>query len=221
LAIAARALGVTANDLMLRELFFTIGEWTKANGFNGDNAWFRIAIPVSLRSLNEYNQSVRNRLSIVVLQRRHKTMLQYARLLELISDEMRFVKSQSLAHTLPLMLRWASWFPGGIRSFTRTRVSAASTVFSNLGKVFKRCPLPKESGLLCMGPTQLIQFDGLTAISYPQSASVFVSQYAGRMNINMSYHPGALNDAQAAEIMDRFVSGLKAVADNPNRDPST
>lgn len=214
LVIAAREFGVTLNDLMLRELIFAFGKWKAVHGFTDGDSWLRIAVPISLRGSDETIRSMRNRISIVVLQRRQKTSLQYERLLGLISDEMNFIKKRKLGYTLRLLLKWASFFPRGIRCFARSELSSSSTVFSNVGRVFDDCALADASGELCLGPARLIQVDLLTVVSYPQVAACSVCYYAGRLNFSMSYQSSSLSEEQAAEIMDLFVGGLSLLAEN-------
>lgn len=212
IALAARKLKVTSNDLLLRELMLAIGEWKQVNGFYDNNSWFKMMVPVTMRSRKDYHQTAINKFSMVMIERQHKAMLKPRRLLQRIQEDMNAIKRFELGYTFLFLLTLASYVPGGIRRLAHSDLFASSSVFSNLGKLFQRCPLPKQSGYLVVGPTQLIQVDALAVVSYPQCASFIASQYAGSLNINMVFNPYALDSTQSNDILDKFIERLKSTA---------
>ena len=204
----AKRLKVTINDLLIRDLSAAIGSWREAVQVGSREDWIRMAIPVSLRHPAEDPSLIANRIGIVVIDRRAKSLHNRERLLRRASEDMNLVKRHQLGFTFMILLALRRLIPGGIRRYAESQRCQASVIMSNLGILFPESPLRDASNRIAV--TGAVLEDVATAGPLrPATCALFVmTSYAGKFKINLSYDPRAISQPQAEALLSSLMEQL-------------
>jgi len=205
-------LGVGANDLLARDIFLALGEWRarSGDGNQDDGAWLRMMVPIDLRSRGDRLLPAANMVGSVFLDRRSREFEDPGKLLAGIAGELQYIKDHRLGLIFIYSLRALGLLPGGLQRNARRDQCTVSSIFSNLGKVLRRCPLPKEHGRLVAGDLILEQIDGVAPIRPYNCATFLANEYAGRLTMTLHYDPRAVGAAQADDLVSTFARRVQA-----------
>lgn len=200
----AQIQNVTTNDLLARNLFLAIFRWRREQGQEVPDAWLRMMVPVDMRNAADREMPATNIVSSVFLDRRSKDAKEPEKLLASIHEEMQLIKRNQLGFTFLFSLGLFDWLPGGIRKSVKTDRCTISFIFTNVGKLFVRSPLPRHEGKLIAGD---VIFEGMQALVplRPYNCAAFCAhQYAGRLAMDLHYDSGVLTSDQARRILELF-----------------
>ena len=107
----SQRLGVTLNDLLVRDLFLALAEWRSRQNIDNDGHWLRMVIPMNLRTAGDRLLPAANVVGNAFLDRRGPDFADADRLLRSIHKEMSLVNalaSRSHLHLLSEHLSVAS-----------------------------------------------------------------------------------------------------------------
>jgi NRPS condensation-like uncharacterized protein len=206
---AARQLGVSANDLLLRDVFLALNDWRQRHAPDRCHGWVRLAVPVSLRTMADRRLPAANVVSMVFLDRTGPQMADSQHLLNSIHEEIELIKRLHLGLTFVLSLGVARWLPGGLHRMAYAGNCMSSSVLTNFGTVLDRCPLPYEDGRLVVGEAVLEGIDALPLLRPLTCASIGLLNYAGRLHVTVHYDPRVLVAADASELIDGFTARVR------------
>jgi hypothetical protein len=197
---------VTLNDLMLCDLFQTVGDWNRQFGQRG-NPWLRINVPVTVRDRDDDTMPAANLLSFMFLARKVRQCRDRAGLLAGIHWETEAIKRWRLGWYflggLALGRRWVPWFLRRNRSF-------ATVVLSNLGRIFSRAPLPRQGRQLVCGDVILKRITGVPPVRPLTRAAIAVVSYAEETTINLRSDPRLFTVEQSQQFLADYVARLGA-----------
>jgi NRPS condensation-like uncharacterized protein len=206
---AAKQTGTTVNDLLIRDVFLTLGAWRAKNGAGDDEAWLRMMVPFNLRTNSDRSLSAANIVSSVFLDRRENDFQQPETLLESVREEMNLIKDNKLGYTFIFSLKVFSLLPNGLKNNARQDRCSSSCIFTNMGRPLIRCPLPRDAGRLVAGNVRLELIDG-TAPLRPYNCVTFNAvEYARRLTFILHYDARIVSDGQADDLLATFVSRLR------------
>lgn len=207
----AGSLGATINDLVIRDMFQTLGAWNRRHGQRG-NPWIRINMPSSLRERDDQFMPAANLLSFTFLTRRVRQGTDDARLLATIQEETEAIKNWRLGWYFLGGLAMAcgvrgmvSWFLGRNRSF-------ATVVVSNVGRVLTRTPLPRKGRQLICGNVLLTRVTGVPPIRPLTRASLVIVTYAEETALCLRCDPRLFTVEQSRALLAEYVARLEATA---------
>jgi len=206
----ARRLGVTINDLLARDIFLALGEWRARHGGGDDDAWLRMMVPVDLRSRGDRLLPAANMVGSVFLDRRSCDFADPAKLLSGIAGEMQDSKNHHLGLIFIYSLRAFGLLPGGLKRNARRDWCSVSSIFSNMGRVLRRLPLPKDNGRHVAGDATLELIEGVAPIRPYNCATFLSTEYAGRLTMTLHYDPRPLDPAQADDLTATLARRVRA-----------
>lgn len=203
----AQANDVTTNDLFARNLFGALIEWRRRHAAPSatDQDWLRMMIPMNLRNPGDRELSAANVVSSVFLDRRGLDLADPDQLLRSIHEEMDLIKSNQLGLTFLFSLAVCRRLPGGLRQTARKDQCTVSCIFTNLGKIFVRTPVPRSHGRLVVGDLVLESCQIIAPLRPHNCVTFAAHQYAGRLAMTLHYDPRVLAASQAQELLDTFV----------------
>jgi hypothetical protein len=202
----AQSRNVMTNEMLARNLFLAIFCWQRLRGCIDECNWLRMMVPVDLRSVEDRMLPAANVVSSIFLDRRGEDAADPETLLESIHKEMELIKRNQLGFTMLFSLRLFQWLPGGIRKSVRTDRCTVSCIFTNLGKIFVRTPLPKRGGRLVAGDVTLDSLQLLVPLRPYNCAAFCVHQYAGKLVVDLHFDPDVLTREDAAHILEIFAN---------------
>ena len=201
---AARRLGVTVNDLLLRDLFLALQAWRKAQGFHAPDHWLRLLVPVNLRTPADGEVPASNILSLVFLDRCGLNFDDPDALLRGVSDEMNGYKQRHMGQMLPLALALGRHLPGGLKKHVWANKCLVSSMLSNLGKLFEHSPLRGADGRLVAGEVTLQSVEVFPPVRPHMQAAFAVGTYAGLLWATLHHDARAISQTQAHALMNAF-----------------
>ena len=222
LQAAAASKDSTVHALLMRDLFLTIHGWRKEFGFSQPGERIRLMIPMSIRNIGDRRLPAANRATMVQIDRRIKVLDDPDYLLEMINDELQFIRRNKLEKTFLIFVRCFSLFPQLMQRMCRSEKCRATTALTNLGAPFERLNLPYENGKIKIGGLRLDDFDLIVPLRRHTPAVFAVARYAGKLTITMQYDPRLVPEENAERLIESFINHLQKSAGVDNATiPST
>jgi len=131
------------------------------------------------------------------------------RLLETIHRQTEAIKSQRLGLYHIGGLAFAARFKGLMPWVLKRRRCLATVVFSNMGKVLGRTPLPRRDRRLVVGDVVLEQITGVPPIRALTRASFVVSAYGGETSVCLQCDPTIFSVQQTRELLAAYMRQLE------------
>ncbi len=206
----SQRLGVTLNDLLVRDLFLALVEWRSRQNIDDDGRWLRMAIPLNLRTDGDRLLSAVNVISNAFLDRRGPDFADADRLLQSVHKEMALIKRWRLGLVFVFLAKAFRWLPGGLEKRIRADACVMSCMLSNLGTSFVHLPLSDRNGRAVAGNVTLEGIDFVPPTCPYSCVTVGVVTCAGRLGLTLHYDPRPLSEGQAADLLDTYVRRIRA-----------
>ena len=130
--------GVTSNDLLIRDLFCTMKQWSELVRRSSSRRWLRMTVPVNLRSRRDLKMPAANILGYALLTRREGDCDDSGTFLKSLASDMRAVSKWGLGAMFLQAVRIIDRIPGGLYLATRLSRSFSTIVLSNMGDPTRR-----------------------------------------------------------------------------------
>ena len=95
----------------------------------------------------------------------------------------------------------------------------SSCVFSNLGVILNRTPLPRKDGKLAIGKLVLENVDFVAPLRPMTAAAFCVYTYAGRLTLNLHFDPRSISRLQADDLLEKFARRIHESAKIADHEP--
>lgn len=204
LAAAARGQGATTNHVLVTAIYEAIVAWREERGEKADGSWIRVATAFDLRSLDQLERlPAANVMSLVLLDRRARSVRRRDRLLRSLRNEMGLIRAWRLALTFVLALSALKPFPTIRRRLMRTGATAFAT---NLGRIVPTSP----GGRVSAGGVTLRQVDAFVPLLPGTPLSFGFYQYDGALNLTIRFDPAVFSAADARRFFDLYLTTVSA-----------
>lgn len=168
----------------------------------------RLCVPMNLRRASDRKMPATNLCSMVFLDR---TPSQIAAgplsLLQSIHDEMALIRRHGLGLTFIFSLLLGRRLPGGIRGVVAGQPAAATVLFTNVGKVFRRRRTDAAQAL-----PLVTAVEGLAPLRRDTPLAITATEHAGQLAFTFRYDHSQLTPADVAAAVRRFDEALENVA---------
>lgn len=210
----ADELGVTANDLLLRDMFLAIREWNESQARRGSRGWLRITMPTSLRGKRDAGMPATNTLGYALVTRHAEECRDPDRLLAAIAADTQAVRKWSLGAMFVNSLSAVGRVPGLLWLGTRLGRRFSTLVLSNLGDPGRRfrARFPRCNGEIVAGNLTLKGVVGAPPIRPGTRAAVALWNYADRLSATLNYDPRWFSRQDASDFLARYMTHLKRSA---------
>ena len=208
---------VTVNDLLARDLFLAIHEWRRQNGVRLENEWLRFFMPINERTPEDETLSAANIMSAVFLERNRRQLTNADLLLQSINVEMQRHKRGHDGLLFNAALALMKRMPFLRDHVIRRGKCMSSCVFSNLGVILNRTPLPRKNGRLAIGEIVLDKVDFIAPLRPLTAAAFCVYTYAGGLTFNLHFDPRSISKLQANQLLEMFVRRVHESTEGADR----
>ncbi len=209
----AAAHGVSVNDLLVLEMFQTIREWNRLCGRKDDRAWYRVGVPLSVRTPQDDHLPAANVLSFLFLTHRARDCDgdREAKLLKFIHGESEFVVQGDSRVMFTYVVRLLLKFPGLLRGLLRVPICQATAILSNVGDVRRsfRARFPLKQGRCVAGNVRLEALLGASPIRHKTRIAVALGTYAGQLFVNMQCDRRLFAPHEAEQLADLFAERIR------------
>jgi len=217
---AARAAGVTVNDLLIRDLFQVLIARCGEHAVD-ENDCLCICMPMNLRDAADARMPAANKMMMSFLRRTPWECSEPAELLRSVHEETTFIKRTRRGVRLLETIRILIALTGRIPPKLLAKSSFATAVLSNLGRLTGReIELPSDDeGRLVAGGLTIDRV--ITAPNgRPGTAAVIVAlTYAERLSLSLRYERDAISEVAAAELLEAFLAHLRETAGSRQGEP--
>jgi hypothetical protein len=184
-----------------------VAEWNApADPYRG-RRWLRVLVPTDLRTRRDAELGAANILGYAFLDRRAHACGDASALLTSVSQEMRGVRLARVGHWILDGLAALDRIPGLLRLFLRPRVTLATVVFSNIGRVGVRVPGtqrdgPDEVAARCPVPLRVV---GAGPLRPGTRAFFFLSRVRGTLTLTLRTDPRYLDGDASRALLAAYV----------------
>jgi hypothetical protein len=204
----SQRLGVTVNDLLVRDLFLALAEWRSRQNIDDDH-WLRMMIPMNLRTAGDRLLPAANVIGNAFLDRRGRDFADADRLLQSVHEEMAWIKRGRLGITFIFLANVFRWLPGGLEKKLRADECIMSCMLSNLGESFVHLPLSDHNGSAVAGNVTLEDIEFVAPTRPYSCVTMGVATCAGKLGLTLHYDPRPLSEAQAADLLETYVRRIR------------
>ncbi len=198
--------GATLNDVLIRDLFQIMGEWTEGQSARS-GPWLRLAIPTSLRSRQDRATPATNILGYTFLTRHRSECKNSGDLLKGIVEEVNFVQRWAMGTMFSAAVAFVDRFPGMLSFVTRRRRRLVSAVLSNLGEVTRRmsAKLPRKNGQVVVGNLTLTNLTAAPPVRPGTSLALAITGCAGKLNFCAQYDSQVISESDVRVFLAKYV----------------
>jgi len=204
---AAVGAGVSLNELAAAALLEALLDTVAAGLPRHTRDVIRLSIPMNMRRPADRRLPAANVVSMVFLDR-SAAEIEAADLAHSLHDEMQLIRRLGLGMTFLFTLAAARGLPGGIARLVGDRTTAATALFTNLGRIFARAT-ERGTGQLRVGPRRLVAVEPLAPLRRGTPVGVAAVEYAGRLSFTLRTDPAALDIAATEAVRDAFAARLR------------
>ncbi|MBR0237487.1 MAG: hypothetical protein IJQ39_05310 [Thermoguttaceae bacterium] len=206
----AKKLGVTVNDLLLRDFFRTIDQWRVQEKKDFPKGSTRVMVPMSVRDPQHEDLPSVNIVSSVFLDRKKREMAGDPQtLLEGIHREMEWVKRHDQKYVFILILQIGRKLGNILSLSLKSRRCRSTGVLSNLGRVMELSPVPRnEDGTIQLGSSRLEFIDAAPPIRSQTMISFSALTYANALRLCLRYDQNFLTPSDAESFLAVFYRNL-------------
>jgi hypothetical protein len=211
----ASRLGVSPNDLYLREMFLTLHDWNRERSSWQPGHWLRIGMPVSMRTEQHDRLPAANVLSMFFVARQLNERFDTDELLKDLHRQTDQIVNHRLGWYFATGVNWSARIPGALNFSVSERHCLATVILANVGDIRRQMSarFPLQRGKIVAGNIVLESFEGAAPVRPQTHAGVSLGTYAGELIVNLHPDVWHLPQADADELLDRFVNRLRAVAE--------
>ena len=206
LRLVARRLGVTINDLLVRDLLSTVADWNMRHQPALRPEMLRITVPVNLREPSDALLPAANIVSMIFIDRRPAKFASPTELLRSVVRDTWLIKQFRLGLIFVWVTKWLCRCPPVMRRMLAGRRCMSTAVLSNLGVQLNETPLPRRRGRIVAGNVMLDQIEFFPPLRPFTRVAVGVVTYAGELNVAVHYDRRSL----AVATGDSFLRDLLA-----------
>lgn len=201
--------GVMMNDLLLWQLFRTIGLW---NGDQRGGGSIRILVPSDMRDGDDFLMPAANMTAYTfVTHGQHEWKSES--LLDRIREDTQRIKQGSLQRRYMQSVTAAMSAPRIMSWLLSRKRCLATAILSNAGDPARRFTgrLPRSGGKVQLGDLTLETITGVPPLRRLTHASVSVSSYGRGLFVSMRCDPWLFGDAGTQDFLDLYCDQLKTL----------
>lgn len=214
----AKDLGVSLNDLLLRDLFLTLDQWNRRHSTDHRSRTIRVCVPINLRESADRRMSAANMVSLSFLDRDANQLADPMSLLDSLHAQTKQTKRSRKSLVFLPVLKLLGMFPGRLFAHMQREHCQASAVFSNLGVLWAGSPLLGLDQKIVTGGLTLESIEAIVPLRRLTHAGVFALTYGGKLCLTVSHDSRWLDDADARELLESVVRRLKPSLAESNSD---
>lgn len=219
LRAAATELGVSMNDIFLREMLLQIRDWNRRAGVPFGRRWIRLAVPLSMRTSAHERMPAANVVSYALVTRREQDCEDPCELLSSIhqqTSDVLFNREGIVCLKLFRVLRKI----GAMKMFLSLKSVLSTMVLANVGDVRRRFSgrFPLHKGRWIAGNVIIEQIHGVAPVRPNTRVAMSIGDYAGEISISLRTDGRLLNAADSQRFLDDFLKRLHSLAGEPTED---
>lgn len=204
---AATAAGISLNEFAAAALLEAISDALPSSACSHARDRLRLSIPMNMRRPTDRRLPAANVVSMVFLDR-EPSEIASSTLATSLHDEMQLIKRLGLGMTFLYTLAVARCLPGGIARLVGDRSTAATALFTNLGRIFSR-HVEERGGCVQAGSQRLVGVEPLAPLRRGTALAMAAVEYGGTLSFTLRTDPQAVDATTTVALRDAFACRLR------------
>ena len=204
----ARREGATFNDFLLVVLAGGVKAWNVRRGVRQGMRVIRIMIPFNLRGPEDERLPAANVVAMLFMDRHAFWFRKRSWLLASTKLETRFFKLFRFPLSFIRSVQVMALIPGGMKLLAGTSKCYATSVLSNLGRMYPNARLPRRDGKLRAGELVLERIESAPPVRPNTSTSLSTLYYADKLTIVMNYDRFEFTADGAQQVLATIIEQL-------------
>lgn len=194
--------GITLNDWLVSCCYRSLMCWRERFGQHSSSDWYRVIIPMSIRSMHDRDLPACNRVAIIQLDRREETIVDVDTLNQSVNRELGVIRNAELQKIFLMMIKLFSVIPFSLKARACQQKSLAMTLLTNVGRPMLKTGLEKRGLRVAMGGAELKRFELVPPIRYGTPITFAASQYAGELSLTMHVDTRFIQREHAVQLLN-------------------
>lgn len=214
LANVAKSRSASMHVLLMRHLIQAVQQWnSQSESMQGST--IRLLVPFSLRTSDHHGMPAANCVSVAFISASKDETGVVDQLSESLSRQMKFIRNWQIDYSWSQSIRLLA-SQRLLRPLLNRLASQQSvtTVFSNLGQVFRGSELPRRNGKLVAGEFVIDSFHIAAPCTPATYATFAVNFYGEHITLDMNFLPNKINPADAKSLLSKWHQALLATAND-------
>jgi len=210
----AKSLGVTVNDLLLRDMFQTLQQWDAGQASKSLKPWLRIAVPVNLKNGKHDRTSAANGVSYTFVTRHRDECAPSPDPHALVQGIHRETDAVTRSRRAVMFLRGfrsMECIPGAIRLYMRSSRCFATVVLSNLGEIGRQfgTQCVSEAGKIVAGNLILEDIFAAPPVRPNTPAAFMAGTYDERLWVSLRADLRVFTADDASRLLSLYVDRIR------------
>lgn len=210
LRAAAKQAGVTLNDWLLRDVFTAVASWNDRHRPGTGQRSLRVMVPFSLRNLGDRYTPAANIVGMVHIDRLMRLHRDPKQLLRSLAFEMNVHKRFNFAIVNVRICAALRQIPGLMRRVADAPRCRASTVLSNVGRLFSGTRLPRRDGKVLCGELTLESVGTAPPVRERTPITILALIYADRLVLTANYDRASFEPKDAELFVEALAAATRA-----------
>lgn len=195
---------ITLNDWLVSCCFRSLMCWRETFGQHRAKDWYRVIVPMSIRSLRDRELPACNRVAIIQLDRRENRIVDKDKLSRSINHEMGVIRKAELQKMFLLVIKFFSAIPFLLKSKAQRQKCQAMTVMTNLGRLFLKTGLERSGNRIKMGEAELIRAEMVPPIRFGTPVTFSAARYGGSLYLTIHVDTRYIRMEDARQLLNDF-----------------
>ena len=202
----AAQMSVSENSLLLTHLFRLLGRWREAGLVETTQSkWWRIIIPISIRTLADRNLPLANRATLVQVDRTDEQVTELPAAAKGIDREMKIIGGFRLDRTFLMAVKAMSIWPWLLRRVAGNKKPRGSIIFTNLGAPFRKT---RHCDFIRVGGCTLVDFDLCGPVRRGTPMNIIFQRHDAMGRVTMHYDRRIVSESVAGQLLDDLVGAI-------------
>lgn len=194
--------GITLNDWLVSCCYRSMMCWREGFGQHAASDWYRIIVPMSIRTMRDRELPACNRVAIIQLDRREETIVDKHALNQSVNRELGIIRNAELQKIFLMMMKLFSAIPFSLKARASQHKCLAMALLTNVGRPMLKTGLEKRGLRVAMGNAELKRFELVPPIRYGTPVTFAASQYAGQLTLTMHVDTRFIRMQDARQLLD-------------------
>lgn len=194
---SAKALGVSMNTSLLRDLFTASARWLEGITGNKRSRRLKVVIPINMRTENHGTLPMANMVGYLFVNRRTNLCDRSDEFLHGIEDEIQRLRKWSVGAFFTRGLKFFRAIPGAVYFLTAEFFCHASLVFSNVGQIgtaFVRPDWKENKKIVLADGSELTRMVGAPPVRSNSPIGIGIISCNEEMTLNICVDPDIVSD---------------------------
>lgn len=206
---------ISANSIAMASVFYALPVWSGQQNDGPVEKWFRMVLPISIASKDDFRSPITNRATIVQVDRCEDQMRDVDSFLHYLDREVKIIVGWQFDKLFLLIVRMMSVSGWWLRRSAANPRARGTIVFTNLGQTFrsasKRVKKLSRAAALSDHSPEIVEFDWAGPIRSEMPLNFTIQRHQQRYRISARFDGRLLTTAQASSFLKQVESELKKI----------